>query len=389
MNIVIALFIFSVIVIIHELGHFLLARFNGVEVTEFSLGMGPRLITLVKTDNGIRIKFFASSKVCETTEGWEHKTKYSIKILPFGGSCIMLGEDDVVESERAFCKKNVYARMSIVFAGPFFNFILAFVLSIIIIAVSGFDKPLVTSVQSGAPAETAGLKAGDEIVKINNKKIHIDREISSYFTFHPLKGEDNVELVVKRDGEKISMTVQPQLVPVESVTDGLAQGATADKGEVQYSYKIGFMHSSPRVKGNAWQVLKYSVYEVKYWIVTTVESLKMLVTGKVGANEISGPVGIVGMVGDLVDESKSFGWSTVVITLMYFSILLSANLGVMNLLPIPALDGGRLLFMIIEVIRRKPIAPEKEGLVTMIGFVLLMALMVFVMFNDISKLITG
>ncbi len=389
MNIVIALFIFSVIVIIHELGHFLLARFNGVEVTEFSLGMGPRLITLVKTDNGIRIKFFASSKVCETTEGWEHKTKYSIKILPFGGSCIMLGEDDVVESERAFCKKNVYARMSIVFAGPFFNFILAFVLSIIIIAVSGFDKPLVTSVQSGAPAEAAGLKAGDEIVKINNKKIHIDREISSYFTFHPLKGEDSVELVVKRDGEKISMTVQPQLVPVESVTDGLAQGATADKGEVQYSYKIGFMHASPRVKGNAWQVLKYSVYEVKYWIVTTVESLKMLVTGKVGANEISGPVGIVGMVGDLVDESKSFGWSTVVITLMYFSILLSANLGVMNLLPIPALDGGRLLFMIIEVIRRKPIAPEKEGLVTMIGFVLLMALMVFVMFNDISKLITG
>lgn len=389
MNIVIALFIFSVIVIIHELGHFLLARFNGVEVTEFSLGMGPRLITLVKTDNGIRIKFFASSKVCETTEGWEHKTKYSIKILPFGGSCIMLGEDDVVESERAFCKKNVYARMSIVFAGPFFNFILAFVLSIIIIAVSGFDKPLVTSVQSGAPAEAAGLKAGDEIVKINNKKIHIDREISSYFTFHPLKGEDSVELVVKRDGEKISMTVQPQLVPIESVTDGLAQGATADKGEVQYSYKIGFVHGSPRIKGNAWQVLKYSVYEVKYWIVTTVESLKMLVTGKVGANEISGPVGIVGMVGDLVDESKSFGWSTVVITLMYFSILLSANLGVMNLLPIPALDGGRLLFMIIEVIRRKPIAPEKEGLVTMIGFVLLMALMVFVMFNDISKLITG
>lgn len=389
MNIIIALLIFSVIVIIHELGHFLLARFNGVEVTEFSLGMGPRLITLVKTDNGIRIKFFASSKVCETTEGWEHKTKYSIKILPFGGSCIMLGEDDVVESDRAFCKKNVYARMSIVFAGPFFNFLLAFVLSIIIIAVAGFDKPLVTSVQSGTPAEEAGLKEGDEIVKINNKKIHIDREISSYFTFHPLEGDENIKLVIKRDGEKITMSVKPQLVPVESITDGLAQGAAADKEEVQYSYKIGFMHGAPKVKGNAWQVLKYSVYEVKYWIVTTVESLGMLVTGKVGADEIAGPVGVVSMVGDLVNESKGFGWSTVIITLMYFSILLSANLGVMNLLPIPALDGGRLLFMIVEVIRRKPIAPEKEGIVTMIGFVLLMALMVFVMFNDISRLITG
>ncbi len=389
MNIIIAILIFSVIVIIHELGHFLLARFNGVEVTEFSLGMGPRLITLVKTDNGIRIKFFASSKVCETTEGWEHKTKYSIKILPFGGSCIMLGEDDVVESDRAFCKKNVYARMSIVFAGPFFNFLLAFVLSIIIIAVAGFDKPLVTSVQSGTPAEEAGLKEGDEIVKINNKKIHIDREISSYFTFHPLEGDENIKLVIKRDGEKITMSVKPQLVPVESITDGLAQGASADKEEVQYSYKIGFMHGAPKVKGNAWQVLKYSVYEVKYWIVTTVESLGMLVTGKVGTDEIAGPVGVVSMVGDLVNESKGFGWSTVIITLMYFSILLSANLGVMNLLPIPALDGGRLLFMIVEVIRRKPIAPEKEGIVTMIGFVLLMAFMVFVMFNDISRLITG
>ncbi len=389
MNIIIALFIFSVIVIIHELGHFLLARANGVEVTEFSLGMGPRLVTFVKTENGMRVKFFASSKVCETTEGWEHRTKYSVKILPFGGSCIMLGEDDVVESDKAFCKKNVYSRMSIVFAGPFFNFILAFVLSIIIISVSGYDKPVVVAVQSGTPAEEAGIKEGDEIVRINNKKIHIDREISSYLTFHPLKENDTVKLTVKRNGEKISMEIQPQLVPVESAADGLAKGDSAKKDEVQYSYKIGFTHGAPRVKGNAWQVVKYSVYEVKYWIVTTIESLRMLVTGKIGADEISGPVGIVGMVDDIVDESKGFGLSTVIITLMYFSILLSANLGVMNLLPIPALDGGRLLFMIVEVIRRKPIAPEKEGLVTMVGFALLMVLMVFVMFNDISKLITG
>lgn len=388
MNILIALLIFSVIVIIHELGHFLLARLNGVEVTEFSLGMGPRLITLVKTDNGIRIRFFASSKVCETTEGWEHKTKYSIKILPFGGSCIMLGEDDVVESDKAFCNKNVYARMSVVFAGPFFNFLLAFIFSVIIIASAGYDKPSVASVQEGTPAMEAGLKEGDEIVKINNKKIHIDREISSYFLFHPMTENDVVNLVVKRNGEKIKFTIKPELIRTESLDDGFAKAVTQKEEEGQYSYKIGFTHGTEQVKANAWEVLKYSVYEVKYWIVTTVESLRMLITGKVGADEISGPVGIVNMVGDIVNESKDYGLNVVVNTLLSFSILLSANLGVMNLLPIPALDGGRLLFMIIEVIRRKPIAPEKEGIVTMIGFALLMVLMVFVMYNDIVRIIT-
>ena len=147
------------------------------------------------------------------------------------------------------------------------------------------------------------------------------------------------------------------------------------------------MHGSDRVKGNALDVLKYSVYEVKYWIVTTVKSLGMMVTGKVSKDEISGPVGIVNTIGDLVDETKNYGISSVMLTLMSFCILLSANLGVMNLLPIPALDGGRLLFQIIEVIRRKPINQEKEGIITLIGFAALMVLMVFILFNDISKII--
>ena len=134
-------------------------------------------------------------------------------------------------------------------------------------------------------------------------------------------------------------------------------------------------------------ITQYSVYEVKYWIVTTVKSLGMMVTGKVSKDEISGPVGIVNTIGDLVDETKNYGISSVMLTLMSFCILLSANLGVMNLLPIPALDGGRLLFQIIEVIRRKPINQEKEGIITLIGFAALMVLMVFILFNDISKII--
>ena len=386
MKIVIALLIFSLIVIIHELGHFLLARLNGVEVTEFSLGMGPRIVTFVKTDKGMRIKSFASTKVCETTEGWAGKTKYSVKILPFGGSCIMLGEDDVVESENAFCNKNVYQRMSVVFAGPFFNFILAFVLSIIIIAAAGYDKPMVVSVEDNMPMKEAGVLPGDEIVKINNTKIHLDREISAYFTFNPLTENETVDFTVRRGDDTFKVSVEPKLAENESVEDGFVSGAAQEKKEVTSSYRVGFVHGSDRVKGNALDVLKYSVYEVKYWIVTTVKSLGMMVTGKVSKDEISGPVGIVNTIGDLVDETKNYGISSVMLTLMSFCILLSANLGVMNLLPIPALDGGRLLFQIIEVIRRKPINQEKEGIITLIGFAALMVLMVFILFNDISKI---
>ncbi len=389
MNIVLALLIFSVIVIIHELGHFLLARMNGIEVTEFSLGMGPRIVTLVKTDKGLRIKFFASTKVCETTEGWAGKTKYSVKILPFGGSCIMLGEDDVVDSENAFCRKSVYARMSVVFAGPLFNFILAFILSVILIAFSGYDKPLVTSVESGMPMAEAGVMEGDEIVKINGTKIHLDREIGTYFMFNPISEGQTIDFTVKRDGEMLKFSVEPVLATSQTVLDGFAEGATVEEQEEVKTYRLGFGYGSPRVKGNALDVMKYSVYEVKYCVVTTVKSLGMLVAGKLSKDDISGPVGIVNMVGDIVDESKNYGISSVLLTLINFSILLSANLGVMNLLPIPALDGGRLLFQIIEVIRRKPIDPEKEGIVTMIGFVALMLLMVFVMYNDITNIIAG
>lgn len=387
MNIILAVLLFSVIVIFHELGHFLLARLNGVEVTEFSLGMGPRLITLCKSDNGMRVKFFASAKACETAEGWAGHTMYSIKILPFGGSCIMLGEDDVVEADNAFCKKSVYARMSIVFAGPFFNFILAFVFSLIIVGVAGYDKPIVTSVEDNMPFAEAGVQAGDEIIKINNTKINLDREISTYLLFNPMEEGDNYEFTLRRGDEEYTINVSPVLAPSDTIVDGFAKGAVNDDTAKSKSYRVGFTHTGIREKGSAFDVIKYSVYEVKYWIVTTVKSLGMLITGKLSKDDISGPVGIVSTVGEMVDESRPYGISSVLLTLLNFSILLSANLGVMNLLPIPALDGGRLFFQIIEAVRGKPIDPEKEGIITLIGFVALMALMVFIMYNDISKLI--
>lgn len=340
MGIVLAILVFSFIVLVHELGHFLLAKKNGIRVDEFSIGMGPTLL---------------SKQVGET--------KYCLKLLPLGGSC-MMGEDDDDMSEGSFNSKSVWARMSVIAAGPVFNFILAFIFAVIIIGYVGYDEPILSDVTPGYSAEEAGLQAGDRIVRMNNKKINIWREVVYYNVFHP--GE-TVNMVYERDGKEYTATIVP-------------------KQDENGSYKLGVVSPTEYTKANVLTALQYGVYEVKFWICTTVESLKMLVTGQVGVNELSGPVGIVDMVGDTYEQSKSYGFMVVLMEMLNIGILLSANLGVMNLLPIPALDGGRLVFLVVEAIRRKRIPPEKEGIVHLIGFALLMALMVFVMFNDIKRL---
>ena len=160
-SIIIAIILFSIIVIFHELGHFLLAKANGIKVNEFCLGLGPTLFGIQKGE-----------------------TKYSIKLLPFGGACIMEGEDESSQDNRAFNNKSVWARMSVVFAGPFFNFIMAFIFALIIICAAGYDSPKISGVVDGYAAEEAGFKAGDEIVKLNNTNIHFYREISLYSVLH-------------------------------------------------------------------------------------------------------------------------------------------------------------------------------------------------------------
>lgn len=343
MKIVIAILLFSIIILFHELGHFLLAKKNGIRVNEFSLGLGPTIVGFTKGE-----------------------TKYSIKLLPFGGACMMEGEDSESEDERSFQKKSVWARISVVAAGPIFNFIMAFVFAFILIMCIGYDKPVVYDVVENYPAQEAGMQAGDTIISMNGKRIHFFREINMYTYFHPGK---EIEIVYERDGEKKEAT----LIPVYDEESG--------------RYMMGLYGSGAREKGNVLESLKYSVYELKYWIVTTVDSLKMLITGQVGVNEMSGPVGIVKTIGDTYDESKTGGAYLIFLNMLNIAILLSANLGVMNLLPIPALDGGRLIFLIVEAIRRKRIDPDKEGMVHFAGLILLMALMVFVMFNDIRNIL--
>lgn len=370
MNIVIAIVIFSLVIIIHELGHFLLAKKNGIGVTEFSVGMGPRIFTIVKGVHGMSIKFFASMDECMNREDWKERTKYSLKIFPLGGSCMMLGEDEVVEDDKAFGKKSVWARISVIFAGPLFNFLLAFLLALIIVGFNGYDPTVISmdDIEDDMPMAEAGFQTGDEIIKINGTRVHFTREIQMEFFFQPLR-EKPVEITVLRDGEKITKTVTPKLVE-------------------ENKYMLGFGYPRYNVKAeNAVEILKYSVYEVKFWIVNTIKSLGFMLQGKVKMDDMAGPVGIVDMIGDTYEASKPAGLGFVVLQMLNISLLISANLGVMNLLPIPALDGGRLVFLFLEALRGKPIDQNKEAMVHMIGLVALMILMVFVMFNDVGRII--
>lgn len=340
MGIILAILIFSFIVFFHELGHFLLAKMNGVEVNEFAIGMGPAIYSR------------------------EYKgTKYAVRIFPIGGFCAMGEDDEATESPNNFNNKSVWARISVIAAGPVFNFILAFIFSVILTAMVGYDKPVVSGVEEGYPAAEAGIRAGDTIVKMGGKRIHLFREVSVYNQFH--QGEE-VAVTYRRNGEEKTVTLTP-------------------KEDKELGYERLGISSSGYEKANLLTALQYGVYVERFWINTTLESLKMLVTGKVGIDQLSGPVGIVDVVDDSYKESRSYGFMAVLAQLLYIAILISANLGVMNLLPLPALDGGRLVFLFVEAVRRKRVPPEKEGYVHLVGIACLMILMVFVMFNDIRR----
>ena len=340
MSYILALIIFSAIVIFHEFGHFLLAKWYGIEVIEFSLGMGPRLLSHVWGD-----------------------TRYSLKLLPIGGSCQMVGEEEASDSEGAFGNKSVWARIAVVAAGPVFNFILAWVLALIIVGSVGYDNTMVDIIPDSAAAE-AGMEDGDQIISINGSRTWLYREVSLYSSLH--QGQ-TATVVFERNGEKQTVVLTPK---------------QSDTG----AYLYGFSRTVQREKGGALETVGYSCAEIRYWLKATVESLKMLIGGQVGLEEMSGPVGIVSTIGDTYKESRVDGWYYVIMNMIMIAILLSVNLGVMNLLPIPALDGGRLVFLILEAIRGKAIPQEKESMVHFTGFVLLMGLMAVILFSDLHKL---
>ena len=348
-SVIVAILVFGLIVLIHELGHFLFAKMNKIAVVEFSIGVGPRLLHFKKGE-----------------------TTYSIKLLPLGGSCMMLGEDEENPDERAFQNRSIPARMSVIAAGPIFNFILAFLLSLVLVGMSGYDITYIKEVTEGSPAYEAGMRSGDKLLKINGEKVSMYQE---YILYKLMKPDDKMNQV------EFSRT-DPQTGNQEIQTVSV----TPQYSEESKKYLIGILIAPENKKAaNAGDLVKHGYMEMEYDVKLTVKSLGMLFTGKASVNDLSGPVGIVVMIDDSVKAGLTVSVVAALMNVISMCILLSANLGVMNLLPIPALDGGRLLFLIIEAIRGKRMDPEKEGLVNMISMAALMALMIFVVFNDISR----
>lgn len=430
LNVFLAILVLSIIVIVHEFGHFIIAKANGITVVEFSIGFGPKLIHFRKGE-----------------------TEYCIKALPFGGACTMLGDEflemSVIQSEedndeeltdeekeakkrklaiengydmeKSFASKSVWARIAVIAAGPVFNFLLAFVCAVVIVGSLGYDPCDIDVIKDNSPATEAGLQEGDVITKVNGHKVTFYRD---FYFYRAYNADKTLNITFTRDGEKMTTTVTPQHIKqqkyqvgimmnenclISSVTkdspaekaglkandvikavDGTAMENSSSVTEAitssVESYDTGFVVYGDRVKTSPIGTLKYSVEEVGYSVKTVIQSLGMLFTGKIGFDSLLGPVGTVSTMSEIVEESKADGAFYVFLNLMNLAALISANLGVMNLLPIPALDGGRLVFLIIEALRGKPVKREHEGIVNFIGMILLVILMVVVLFKDIMAL---
>jgi regulator of sigma E protease len=302
---------------------------------------------------------------------WKKKkgdTLYSIKLLPIGGACVFDGMDPVEEEkesydEHSFLNASVWRRIATLFAGPFANFIIAYILAVVLVSFSAWNFPVINELTEDSAAQEAGMQPGDKIISVDGEKVYMAGEVTLISQF--AEGSP-MDIIYERDGKTYETTLTPKY------------------SEEAGRYYMGvYLGEFGEIKGP--QTLKYAWYEVRYYFKTTYRSLALLFKGKLSKDDVSGPVGMVKIVDDAYQETKPYGISSVILTMLSLTVLLSVNLGVMNLLPLPALDGGRLVFQFIEVIFGKKVPPEKEGFVHMIGMIALLGLMVFVLFNDITK----
>lgn len=343
LQIILAILAFGMLVIVHEFGHFITAKRGGVQVNEFWIGMGPTL--LKKEHNG---------------------TLYCLKLLPFGGACVMEGEDEESASEHAFGKASLPRRMLIVAAGALMNFLVGFLIVLAVIQPNGPNGGyIVSTIDSVDPASTAaaagGLQAGDEILEVDGYNILM----RSDFEVALARGADTTyEVVVRRDGEKITLPA----VVLEATIEGEDGRKMIGLTFAEQPDSIG-MHINMAVRTSV-------NYARMVWA-----SLGMLVTGQVGVDQLSGPVGVA----EVMATTASYSIAAFLQLVAFISI----NLGVMNLLPLPALDGGRLVFLILEGIRRKPVPAKYEGYIHAAGLMLLLALMVYVTGQDILRIVAG
>ena len=354
MYILLAILLLAILITIHEFGHFTAARLMKIEVREFSVGMGPRI-------------FGRKSR--------KYDTEFSLRAIPLGGYCAFYGEDDAAgamkDDPRAFPNQNVWKRIFVILMGPLMNFVLAFVVAAVfywtsgVAVVTGID-PYIAEVMAAGPAYSAGLQAGDRITEINGRNMADGTMETLLDTISGWKeGDAPLRMTVARGEE----TFETEMTPVWDEAEGKMRIGVSIGGvyrtEMQAVTLWGGVENSWRLCVNASGAI--------------LGALRDLVTTGKGLEETSGPVGIVSLVSTEVREG---GFSAFVQLLT----LISINLGLMNLLPIPGLDGSRLLFGLIEVVRRKPIPPQKEAVVHLVGMVFLFGVMIFFTFRDVMKL---
>lgn len=346
--VLLAILLLGILIMVHEFGHFAVARLCGIAVKEFSLGFGPVI--------------------------WQHKSKksdttFSIRPIPMGGYCMFYGDTDddpngsTKDDPRNYNKAPVWKRMLSVLAGPGMNFVLAFVVSIALMGVYGAvaTTPVVQEVEAGMPAAEAGLQAGDIFVRVNQTGVEngtvqdVSNAIGADASSAP------VEITVLRDGQEQTFTVTPQY---DSELERYRVGVTIAQGYEKMP--------ASSILPSAWSLCKQAS-------VAIVESLGKLFTTGEGLNDAAGPVGVVSLV---AQQTQQGGLEIY----LYLLVIISINLGLMNLIPIPGLDGSRLIFMLIEAIRRKPVNQKIEAGVHLCGYVLLFGIMIFFTFKDVLRL---
>ncbi len=428
MGILLAILALSFLIIIHELGHFLVAKAFNVKVNEFSLFMGPKIFSFVRGE-----------------------TTYSLRLIPLGGYVKMEGEEEASDDDRAFNKKPIGVRAAIIAAGPIMNIIIAVVFAFIIMAYSGFYTNQVKTVLPGSAGEKAGIQVGDVLEKYNGKNIYQvnDLEIFAY----PLTNE-SIDLQVRRDGESKTISFKPDRMSgyklgfspkaengsESNVVTNVSSKSPAMKAGVKdgdrivklngtpvnsrqdianaldkiklnnvtitvnrngkdieltpvvpmqgknpeyYAIGVDFNHTKSGIFATLGQSVKYNISIAR----SIYYSIGWLFTGTVPASDLMGPVGITTTIKDVVQQGPSV--MDKLLNLLSFTAMISLNLGLVNLIPFPALDGSKLVLLLIEGIRKKPLSPEREALISMIGFVFLIMLMIYATFNDILRIGRG
>jgi regulator of sigma E protease len=346
--IVLAIVAFGLLVAIHEFGHFIAAKLLGVKVNEFAVGMGPKLLK---------------------KQGRE--TLYSLRAIPLGGFCAMEGEDEEVPDPRSFTAKRRWRRIIILMAGSAMNFLLG--LLILVALYSNIEYTVGNTVMELADefpdAGESGLMVGDEIISVDGERIYYSDDFSMFMSL----ADERVDVVIMRGGERVEL--RDYLLVRRPMPDG--------------SMRYGISFNA--IEGTAAERLKYSWYNAVNLVRMTRVSLTQLVTGRAGLRDLSGPVGIVSIINDVGQTEAPT--SMKLRNIAYFVAIIAVNLAVMNMLPIPALDGGRIFFTIItgfiELITRKRINPKYEGYVHAAGFALLLGLMAIVMVSDVLKIVNG